>query len=128
MALTKVTGGTISTTGNYHTNNINSTGIITATKLIKSGASVLIIEEGNRSNSLLLSMPAGWIKGLDGSPHLRFYKSISQKQLNERQHDIAQAKTLGGGSKVNGMVYMRGKPSDYNRWEESTGDSNWNWN
>ena len=105
-----------------------TSGIITATKLIKSGASVLIIEEGNRSNSLLLSMPAGWIKGLDGSPHLRFYKSIPQKQLNERQHDIAQAKTLGGGSKVNGMVYMRGKPSDYNRWEESTGDNNWNWN
>ena len=34
MALTKVTGGTISTTGNYHTNNINSTGIITATKFV----------------------------------------------------------------------------------------------
>ena len=105
-----------------------TSGIITATKLNKSGASVLIVEEGTRNNSLLLSMPGGWIKGLDGSPHLRFYKSIPQKQLNERQHDIAQAKILGGGSKVNGMVYMRGKPSDYNRWEESTGDDNWNWN
>ena len=34
MALTKVTGGTISTTGNYHTNNINSAGVITATKFV----------------------------------------------------------------------------------------------
>ena len=104
-----------------------TSGIITATKLVQKGASVLIIEEGTKSNSLLLSMPAGWIKGLENSPHLSFYKSIPQKQLNGRQHDIAQAKTLGGGSKINGMVYMRGKPSDYNKWEEDTGDSSWNW-
>ena len=105
-----------------------TSGIITATKLVEQGASVLILEEGSKSNSLLLSMPAGWIKGLENSPHLRFYKSIKQTQLNGRQHDIAQAKTLGGGSKINGMVYMRGKPSDYDRWQEETGDINWNWN
>ena len=95
-----------------------TSGIITATKLIEHGASVLILEEGIKSNNLLLSMPAGWIKGLENSPYLKFYESIPQKQLNNRQHFIAQAKTLGGGSKVNGMVYMRGKPSDYNKWEE----------
>ena len=105
-----------------------TSGIITATKLVEQGASVLVLEEGSKSNSLLLSMPAGWIKGLEYSPHLRFYKSIKQSQLNGRQHDIAQAKTLGGGSKINGMVYMRGKPSDYDRWQEETGDANWNWN
>ena len=105
-----------------------TSGIITATKLIEHGASVLILEEGIKSNNLLLSMPAGWIKGLENSPYLKFYESIPQKQLNNRQHFIAQAKTLGGGSKVNGMVYMRGKPSDYNKWEEETEDSNWNWN
>ena len=104
-----------------------TSGIITATKLIEHGASVLILEEGIKSNSLLLSMPAAWIKGLEKSPYLKFYESIAQKQLNNRQHFIAQAKTLGGGSKVNGMVYMRGKPSDYNKWEEDTGDNNWNW-
>ena len=35
---------------------------------------------------------------------------------------IAQAKVLGGGSSVNGMVYMRGKPSEYQKWVEETGD------
>ena len=104
-----------------------TSGIITATKLIEHGASVLILEEGIKSNNLLLSMPAAWIKGLENSPYLKFYESIPQKQLNNRQHFIAQANTLGGGSKVNGMVYMRGKPSDYNKWEEETEDSNWNW-
>jgi choline dehydrogenase len=78
-----------------------TSGSITASKLVKNNASVLMIEEGKRSNSLLLSMPAGWIKGLDRSPHLKFHKSIPQKQLNDRQHDIAQAKILGGGSSIN---------------------------
>ncbi len=105
-----------------------SSGSVTTSKLVKKGYKVLLIEEGNRSNSIFFPMPGYWIKRLEGSKHLKFYKSIPQKQLNNRQHDIAQAKILGGGSSVNGMVYMRGKPSDYNRWETSTGDKNWNWN
>ena len=104
-----------------------SSGCVTASKLIESGATVLILEEGTKQNNPFFYMPAAWIKRLNGSPHLRFYKSIKQEQLNNRQHDIAQAKILGGGSSVNGMIYMRGKPSDYNRWEDKTGDSNWNW-
>jgi len=58
-----------------------TSGIITATKLIEHGASVLILEEGIKSNNLLLSMSAGWIKGLENSPYLKFYESIPQKQL-----------------------------------------------
>ena len=89
-----------------------SSGLVTASKLIKHGFNVLIIEEGQKNNNPILKMPAGWIPMLSGSPYHKFYKSIPQKQLNNRQHDIAQAKILGGGSSINGMVYMRGKPSD----------------
>jgi len=105
-----------------------TSGSVTSAKLVKSGAKVLMIEEGRANNNPLLSMPAGWITNLNGSPDLRFYKTIPQKQLNNRQHDITQAKVLGGGSSVNGMVYMRGKPSDYNKWAVKSEDSNWNWN
>ena len=59
-----------------------TSGIVTASKLIKNGAAVLILEEGIKSNSLLLSMPAGWIKGLENSPYLRFYKYICTKIIN----------------------------------------------
>ena len=44
-----------------------TSGIITATKLIEHDASVLILEEGIKSNNPLLSMPAGWIKGFENS-------------------------------------------------------------
>ena len=103
-----------------------TSGTVTAEKLIKKGHTVLIIEEG-KNNNPFLSMPAGWIPMLNGSPYLKFYKSIPQPQLGNRQHDIAQAKVFGGGSSVNGMVYMRGKPSDYDKWVQETGDQRWSW-
>ena len=104
-----------------------TSGTVTAAKLVKNGHSVLLLEEGGENSSPFLSMPAGWIPMLNGSPYLKFYKSIVQPQLNYRQHDIAQAKVFGGGSSVNGMVYMRGKPSDYQKWVEGTGDERWSW-
>ena len=51
-------------------------------KLIRNGYKVLIIEEGKKNNNPFLSMPAGWIPMLDGSPYLKFYKS--PKKINAK--------------------------------------------
>ena len=104
-----------------------SSGCVTANKLVKNNANVLLIEEGGDYKNPFLKMPAGFIPMLNGSPYHRFHTTISQKQLNDRKHDIAQGKILGGGSSINGMVYMRGRPSDYNAWENEVGDKYWNW-
>ena len=104
-----------------------SSGCVTANKLVNNNANVLLIEEGGSDWNPLLRMPAGFIPMLDGSPYHRFHKSIPQKQLNNRQHDIAQAKVLGGGSSINGMVYMRGRASDYEKWKSSTNGGSWGW-
>ena len=104
-----------------------SSGCVTANKLVNANANVLIIEEGGSYNNPFLKMPAGFIPMLEGSPYHRFHKTIPQKQLNGRQHEIAQAKILGGGSSINGMVYMRGRPSDYKNWEKEINDEYWNW-
>ena len=89
---------------------------------------VLLLEEGGSDWNPLLKMPAGFIPMLNGSPYHRFHQSIPQKQLNGRSHDIAQGKVLGGGSSINGMVYMRGRPSDYDKWSFKESDTTWNWN
>ena len=104
-----------------------SSGCVTANKLIQNNAKVLIVEEGGSNWNPLLKMPAGFIPMLKGSPYHRFHKSIPQKQLNGRRHDIAQGKVLGGGSTINGMVYMRGRPSDYDKWKSSTDGAPWGW-
>ena len=104
-----------------------SSGCVTANKLINEDAKVLILEEGGDYKNPFLKMPAGFIPMLDGSPYHRFHKTIPQQQLNGRQHDIAQGKILGGGSSINGMVYMRGRPSDYDKWFIEIEDQNWTW-
>ena len=104
-----------------------SSGCVTANKLINNEAKVLILEEGGDYKNPFLKMPAGFIPMLDGSPYHRFHKTIPQQQLNGRQHDIAQGKILGGGSSINGMVYMRGRPSDYDKWFKDIEDKNWSW-
>ncbi len=69
-----------------------TSGTVTTEKLVSQGHSVLLLEEGHKNRNPFLSMPAGWLTLLDGSPYLKFYKSTPQAQLNNRQHDIAQAK------------------------------------
>ncbi len=104
-----------------------SAGCVTAARLVRDhGARVLLLEAGGRDNSPLFRMPAGFIKFLKGSRHLRFNESVAQSQLGGRKPVIPTAKVLGGGSTVNAMVYMRGQPSDFEAWQEASGyEGNW---
>ena len=109
-----------------------SAGCVTANKLVSQhGARVLLLEAGSKNSHPLLSMPAGFMKMLEGSQYLNFHKTIPQKQLDNRIHAVPQANVLGGGSSVNAMVYIRGRPSDYDLWEKATkGQKNsihWRW-
>ncbi len=105
-----------------------SSGIVAASQIIsKLNASVLIIEEGPSDWHPLIKMPAGVINFLEKEKFVKHYKTIPQKQLNGRSHYITQASILGGGSSINGMVYMRGRPSDYDEWSDSTKEKNWSY-
>ncbi|MGL4281823.1 MAG: GMC family oxidoreductase, partial [Albidovulum sp.] len=109
-----------------------ASGCVTAAKLVAShGARVLLLEAGPSNNHPLLRMPAGFVKMLKGSKYLTFHQSTPQPQLDGRVHEVPQGHVLGGGSTVNAMVYMRGRPSDYARWNEAVkGGGNrigWGW-
>jgi choline dehydrogenase len=105
-----------------------SSGCVTAAKLVREHrASVLLIEEGQKDHSPLFRMPAGFIKFLKGSRHLRFNKSIRQLQLGGREPVIPTARVLGGGSTVNAMNYIRGQPVDFEAWDDAVqGKGGWN--
>jgi choline dehydrogenase len=103
-----------------------SAGCVTASRLVRDhGARVLLIEAGARDRNPLFRMPAGFIRFLKGSPHLTFHKTIPQSQLGGRTIEIPQAKVLGGGSSVNGLVYIRGQAADYDAWDEASGHFGW---
>jgi choline dehydrogenase-like flavoprotein len=108
-----------------------SSGCVAAARLVAAGAKVLLIEAGHSHRHSLLDMPPGIFKMINGSKYMRYHKTIPQPHLDGRQHDIPQANVLGGGSSVNAQVYMRGRPSDYNEWDEmlrgENDDPGWSW-
>lgn len=86
---------------------------------------VLLLESGPDDQNQLVSMPMGLGKLLvPGSRYIWEYQ-VSPGG-NRPPQPWVKGKTLGGGSSVNGMVYTRGRPEDYDSWERG-GCSGWGW-
>ncbi|MEM9499115.1 MAG: GMC family oxidoreductase N-terminal domain-containing protein [Pseudomonadota bacterium] len=96
-----------------------SAGCVLAARLAEeSSVSVCVVEAGGRGRDLFVRMPAG--NGfVFGNPRLDWgYQSVPQKGLEGRTIYFARGKALGGTSIVNGMIYMRGVPADYDMWRQ----------
>ena len=96
-----------------------SAGCALAARLAEDPAvSVCIVEAGGKGRDLFIRMPAG--NGfVFGNPRLDWgYESVPQAGLDGRSIYFARGKALGGTSIVNGMIYMRGVPADYEAWRQ----------
>lgn len=86
---------------------------------------VLLIESGPDDKSPLIRMPRGVGKLLDpANPHVYSYAVAAAG--NQPEEIWLKGRTIGGSSSVNGMVYMRGAPRDYDDWEQA-GCTGWGW-
>lgn len=109
-----------------------SSGCVVAARLAAEGnRRVLLLEAGYSNRHPLLDMPPGIFKMINGSKFMRYHKTTPQAHLDGREHDIPQGNVLGGGSSVNAQVYMRGRSSDYDEWQETLRRNNdnpgWGW-
>lgn len=109
-----------------------SSGSVAAARLAGGGRRrVLLLEGGHSHRHPLLDMPPGIFKMIKGSKFMTYHRTVPQPHLDGRVHDIPQANVLGGGSSVNAQVYMRGRPSDYDAWEDllrgDNADPGWGW-
>lgn len=104
-----------------------SSGSLMAGRLAEAGARVLVLEAGGSDKDPMIRMPAGFVKLSRLAKYMWFYKSTVQQRLHGREPLLPQGRVIGGGSSVNAMVYIRGQASDYQRWEEATGDPEWGW-
>ncbi|NND91121.1 MAG: NAD(P)-binding protein [Granulosicoccus sp.] len=108
-----------------------SSGCVAAARLVDAGARVLVLEAGYSNRHPLLDMPPGIFKMINGSRFMRYHHTEPQAHLDGRVHDIPQGHVLGGGSSVNAQVYMRGRPADYDEWDELLRGNNdavgWAW-
>jgi choline dehydrogenase len=96
-----------------------SAGCTLAGRLSETGdASVLLVEQGYPNTGWTVRMPGGGRENYKpGARYVRWYPTVPQRNLNDRVIDHPRGIGLGGSSLVNGMVFLRGSPFDYDRWE-----------
>jgi choline dehydrogenase len=104
-----------------------SAGCVLAERLSRSAAyRVRILERGPSDRNLLIRMPKG-IGRLMGDPRFTaFYPTEPEEGNGYVGETWIRGSVLGGSSSINGMVYNRGQPADYDRLEQ-LGCSGWNW-
>jgi len=103
-----------------------SAGCVMANRLSADpSVSVLLIESGPDHDSPLIAMPRGIGKLLaPGNPHVWDYQALRGEGMASELW--LKGKAIGGSSSVNGMVYVRGTPADYDAWE-AQGCTGWGW-
>jgi choline dehydrogenase len=105
-----------------------SAGCVLANRLSEDPeARVLVLEAGGRDRSLFIHMPAGVYK-VWNDPRLNWnYASAPEQEMDGREIPVPRGKVLGGSSSINSMVYLRGHPSDYDRWATEFGLQGWDY-
>ncbi|HEY2036039.1 MAG TPA: choline dehydrogenase [Steroidobacteraceae bacterium] len=94
-----------------------SAGCVLADRLTESGEhSVLLLEYGGSDRSLYIQMPAALSIPMNMPRYNWFFYSEPEPNLGGRRMHTPRGKVLGGSSSINGLVYVRGNPLDFERW------------
>ncbi len=103
-----------------------SAGCAVAGRLGEAGRKVLLLEAGGPDRSPWIHVPLGYSK-LYANPSVNWcYTSEPEPHLNHRRLFQPRGKVLGGTASINGMIYMRGQPEDFDGWK-SQGCVGWGW-
>ncbi len=90
------------------------------------GNSVCLIEAGGEDRHLFIQVPA-LVAAAIGRPHLNWrFLSTPQAQLDNRQIPVPRGHVIGGSGSINGMVYFRGHPKDFDDWA-ALGNPGWSY-
>ncbi|WP_392535337.1 GMC family oxidoreductase [Nostoc sp. C117] len=111
---------------NYIVIGAGSAGCVVANRLTEDyDTTVLLLEAGNPATKPEIQIPAQCFN-LIGSEVDWGYVSEPEPFLNNRKMFCSRGKVLGGSSSINFMMYVRGNPQDYNRWQE-LGNLGWSY-
>jgi choline dehydrogenase len=81
---------------------------------------VLLLEAGPPDDAPEIAVPGAFVTLFDGP-----YAWPDEAAAGERRVAWPHGRTLGGSSSINGMVYIRGNRSDYDRWRDEHGCAGW---
>jgi len=95
-----------------------SAGAVLANRLSADPAiTVLLIEAGPRDWNPLIHMPTGEIYMIGTSVDWKL-KTEPEPHLNDARVSLPRGRVLGGSSSINGQLYVRGHPHDYDDWRQ----------
>ena len=88
---------------------------------------ILVLEAGPMDYNLMIHIPAGVYKAYR-NPKINWnYSTENEPELFDRNVPMPRGKVVGGSSSINSMVYMRGHPLDYDRWQTECGLKDWSY-
>ena len=94
-----------------------SAGCVLANRLTADGrTTVLLLEAGPRDTDPWIHVPLGYGKLFNRKTVNWSYWSEPEPELNGRRIFTPRGKVLGGSSSINGLVYTRGQPEDFDDW------------
>jgi choline dehydrogenase len=93
------------------------------------GTSVLVLEAGRSDFKIdpFIHMPAALPIPIGNRLYDWKYESEPEPHMGGRRIYHARGKVLGGSSSINGMIFQRGNPMDYERWAADPGMETWSY-
>jgi choline dehydrogenase len=104
-----------------------SAGCVLANRLTEGGRyAVLLLEAGPRDRYIWIHIPIGYAKTMFNPIYNWCFSTEPDPGMNDRRIYWPRGKVLGGSSAINGLIYIRGQPEDYDNWE-NLGNPGWGW-
>jgi choline dehydrogenase len=93
------------------------------------GNTVLVLEAGRKDSlwDAFIHMPAALPFPIGSRFYDWKYESEAEPHMNGRKVFHARGKVLGGSSSINGMIFQRGNPMDFERWGADKGMDTWDY-
>ena len=102
-----------------------SAGSVLAARLSEDpAATICLLEAGPRDWHPMIHIPVGWMKLLRNPSFNWMYKASPSDWTGGRAIPVPRGKTLGGSSAINGNIFNRGAPSDFDHWSQR-GNPGW---
>ncbi|MEM9716798.1 MAG: GMC family oxidoreductase N-terminal domain-containing protein, partial [Pseudomonadota bacterium] len=104
-----------------------SAGCALASRLSESGQySVALLEAGPKDTNPWIHIPVGYFRTM-GNPRSDWqYETEHDPGIAGRSIKWPRGRVLGGSSSINGLLYVRGQPQDYDTWAQM-GCTGWSW-
>jgi choline dehydrogenase len=107
-----------------------SAGCVLANRLSENPSNKVLVLEAGRPDykfDIFIHMPAALSYPIGSKYYDWQYRSEPEPFMNGRQIYHARGKVLGGSSSINGMIFQRGNPMDYERWGRDAGMGCWDY-